>query len=115
MERFERAVITRGMTVFCRVNFTADAERVAMSLGATELIIFGNPKIGTLLLQENQRVGLELPLKVLVWSTHDGDTNLEFHDPYELLGEYCIGDPETLLKMRKILLRMAQEATGEAI
>lgn len=60
------------MKIFARIDFAADAAGSNMSLQPTELLVFGNPKVGTLLLQKNQAIGIDLPLKALAW-TKDGE------------------------------------------
>lgn len=72
LDRFEEAVLSNGMRVFVRVNHTKGAEKVNLSLRPAELLIFGNPKVGTLLMQSNQSAGLDLPLKALAWKAKDG-------------------------------------------
>ena len=62
MERLEAAVRSKGMTVFARIDHAAGAESVGLVLRPTELLIFGNAKAGTPLMQVNQAIGLDLPL-----------------------------------------------------
>jgi uncharacterized protein (DUF302 family) len=115
MDRLERAVLDRGMRVFCRVNFTAEANSVGLDLEATELLIFGNPKVGTLLLQSDQRIGLDLPLKALVRATPKGETFVDVQDPIDLAAKYRVTDLEIVAKMQQVVHRIVQEATGEAL
>ncbi|MBO9127793.1 MULTISPECIES: DUF302 domain-containing protein [unclassified Rhizobium] len=115
MDRLERAALDRGMTIFCRVNFAADADKVGMDLEATELLIFGNPKVGTLLLQSDQRIGLDLPLKALVRGSAKGETVVDVQDPIDLAAHYRVTDLEVVAKMQQVVYRIAQEATGEAL
>ena len=65
LDRLERAVTAKGMAVFTRIDHAKGASRVDKQLRPTELLIFGNPKVGTLLMQSNQNAGLDLPLKAL--------------------------------------------------
>jgi hypothetical protein len=67
MDRLQAEVKARGMTVFARVDHAAGAAQVGLSLRPTEVLIFGNAKAGTPLMQSNQSIGIDLPLKVLVW------------------------------------------------
>ena len=71
MDRLEAAVEKAGATVFARVNHAAGASKVGMELAPMELLIFGNPKLGTPIIQASPEAGLDLPIKVLVWQ--DGD------------------------------------------
>jgi uncharacterized protein (DUF302 family) len=81
MDRLEAEVKAKGLTVFARINHAAGAAEVALSLRPTELLIFGNAKGGTPLMQSNQTVGIDLPLKVLVWEDASGNTWLSYNDP----------------------------------
>lgn len=81
MDRLEAAVRSKGMTVFARIDHAAGAASVGLVLRPTELLIFGNAKAGTPLMQVNQAIGLDLPLKALVWQDATGTTCLSFDDP----------------------------------
>lgn len=111
MTRLEKAVLARGMTIFARIDFSRDAEKVGMSLDKTMLLIFGNPAAGTLLIQDDPTVALELPLKALIWDA-DGKTTLGFLDPGSLSLRYQIHGDETVLRMQQALIDIAEEATG---
>src|SRR5215468_8885956 len=67
MDRLEAAVKAKGLIIFARIDHAAGATEVGLSLRPTELLIFGNAKGGTPLMQSNQTVGIDLPLKALVW------------------------------------------------
>jgi uncharacterized protein (DUF302 family) len=81
MNRLEAAVKAKGMTIFARVDHAAGASAVGLSLRPTEVLIFGNAKGGTPLMQSVQTIGLDLPLKALVWQDISGKTWLFFNDP----------------------------------
>jgi uncharacterized protein (DUF302 family) len=81
MDRLEAAVRSKGMTVFARIDHAAGAASVGLVLPPTELLVFGNAKAGTPLMQVNQAIGLDLPLKALVWQDAAGLTFLSFDDP----------------------------------
>src|SRR5215471_20952418 len=94
MNRLEAQLKAHGMTVFRRVDHAAMAKEAGLTLGPTELILFGNPRGGTPLMQANQTVGIDLPLKVLVWQDALGTTWLSWNEPawvaerHELGGAY---------------------------
>ena len=69
MDKLETVIKKRKMTVFARINHSEGAEKMKMQLRPTEVILFGNPKIGTLLMQSNQEIGIDLPLKILVYQS----------------------------------------------
>jgi uncharacterized protein (DUF302 family) len=81
MNRLEAEVKAKGMTVFARIDHAAGATEVGLSLRPTELLIFGNAKAGTPLMQAIQAIGIDLPLKALVWEDASGTTWLSYNDP----------------------------------
>jgi uncharacterized protein (DUF302 family) len=91
MNRLETAVKAKGMTVFARIDHAAGATAVGSSLRPTELLIFGNPKGGTPLMQSVQTLGIDLPLKALVWRDAAGDTWLSYNDPTWLAQRHKLG------------------------
>jgi uncharacterized protein (DUF302 family) len=81
MERLEADIKALGMTVFARINHAALAAEVGLRLQPTELLIFGAPLAGSPLMQANQTIGIDLPLKVLVWEDAEGATWLTYNEP----------------------------------
>jgi uncharacterized protein (DUF302 family) len=81
MNRLEAAVKARGLTVFARIDHAAGAAGVGLPLRPTELLIFGNAKGGTPLMQSVQTIGIDLPPKALVWQDAARSTWLSFNDP----------------------------------
>ena len=81
MNRLEAEAKARGMTIFARIDHTAGAIAAGLSLPPTEVLIFGNAKGGTPLMQSIQTIGIDLPLKALVWQDAGGDTWLSYNEP----------------------------------
>jgi uncharacterized protein (DUF302 family) len=81
VDRLEELVQQRGLTVFLRIDHAAGAAKVGKSLRATELLIFGNPQGGTPFMECAQSVGIDLPLKVLVWEDASSQVWLGYNDP----------------------------------
>ena len=81
MDRLEAALRASGVTIFARIDHAAGAAEVGESLRPTELLIFGNPKAGTPLMQAGQTIGIDLPLKALVWQDAYGKVWLTYNDP----------------------------------
>ncbi|MDQ1741517.1 MAG: hypothetical protein QOE53_3169, partial [Pseudonocardiales bacterium] len=81
MDRLQAEIRAKGMTVFARIDHAAGATEVGLTLAPTELIIFGNARGGTPLMQSVQTVGIDLPLKALVWEDADGNTWLSYNEP----------------------------------
>jgi uncharacterized protein (DUF302 family) len=91
MNRLEAEVRAKGMTVFARIDHAAGAIAVGLSLRPTEVLIFGNAKAGTPLMQSVQIIGIDLPLKALVWQDSSGDTWLSYNDPAWLAQRHGLG------------------------
>jgi len=93
-DRIETGVKTHGMTVFTRINHAALAAEAGLALRPTEVLLFGNPRGGTPLMQASQTIGIDLPLKALVWQDASGKTWLSYNEPAWLGKRHGIG-PET--------------------
>jgi uncharacterized protein (DUF302 family) len=91
MNRFEAEVRAKGMTVFAHVDHAAGAAAVGLPLRPTDLLIFGNAKGGTPLMQSAQTIGIDLPLKALVWQDASGGTWLSYNDPAWLAKRHGLG------------------------
>ena len=94
MNRLEAAVKAKGLTVFARIDHSPGASAVGLSLNPTEVLIFGNAKGGTPLMQSAQSIGIDLPLKALVWKDAAGDTWLSYNDPAWLAKRHGLSGTE---------------------
>jgi uncharacterized protein (DUF302 family) len=94
MSRLEAAVRAKGMTVFARIDHSAGASAVGLSLNPTEVLIFGNAKGGTPLMQAVQTIGIDLPLRALVWQDASGETWLSYNDPAWLAKRHGLSGTE---------------------
>ena len=92
MQRLEAEVRAKGMTVFAHVDHAAGAAAVGLRLRPTDLLIFGNAKGGTPLMQSAQAIGIDLPLKALVWQDESGATWLSYNDPVWLAHRQGVGE-----------------------
>lgn len=112
MDRLEQAVRAAGAMVVARVDHSGAAEGVGMELDDAELLIFGNPQLGTQAMQEDIRAGLFLPLRILVY--RDGDETVIFwQEPEEMLDDLDIDDDaEYLERMEEALETFAEAAAG---
>jgi uncharacterized protein (DUF302 family) len=113
MDRLEADVKAKGLTVFARIDHAAGAAAVGLALRPTELLIFGNAKGGTPLMQSVQTIGIDLPLKALVWQDASGDTWLSYNDPSWLAKRQGLG-PEvaaTVNALTAALAALAKAAT----
>lgn len=113
LDRFERAAKDKGMTVFARIDHAAGAAKVDKVLRPTELLIFGNPKAGTPLMQSRQTVAIDLPMKALAWADSEGQVWLTYNDPGYLVQRHDITDHDPLVeKMRRVLGELSAAATA---
>lgn len=92
MNRFEAEVRAKGMTVFAHIDHAAGAAAVGLPLRPTDLLIFGAAKGGTPLMQVAQTIGIDLPLKALVWQDEAGTTFLSYNDPAYLTQRHGLGE-----------------------
>ncbi|WP_207188118.1 DUF302 domain-containing protein [Thiorhodovibrio winogradskyi] len=85
VDRLEAVLREKGVTIFARIDHSAGAKDVGLTLRPTELLIFGNPKAGTPLMQAAPTIGLDLPLKVLVWEDDQGQVQVIWNTPAYLI------------------------------
>lgn len=94
IEGLEEAFASHGITVFARIDFSGDAQRAGLAMRPEQMLIFGNPKSGTPLMKMEPAIGLDLPLKVLVWEDDKGDAWIAWNTPDYIVGRHELG-PET--------------------
>ena len=110
--RLERAVVQRGLTVFARVNFAADAAAAGLALPPTRLLLFGNPRAGTPVMVAAPTAALDLPLKVLIWEAADGSVSVGYNTPMYLSERHNV--PAELLANLRAVESLAAIAAGTA-
>jgi uncharacterized protein (DUF302 family) len=112
MDRLIAALEQRSIRVFARIDHAGAAREVGLQLADEELVIFGDPRAGTLLMQTDPAAGLELPLRVLVWDA-EGATTIGYRPPTELAELYPIANRvEVLERMQGLLETIVGEATA---
>jgi uncharacterized protein (DUF302 family) len=111
LDRLEAAAKERGLTVFARIDHAAGAARVNATLRPTELLIFGNPQGGTPFMQCAQSVGIDLPLKALVWEDAQGQSWLGYNDPAWVAQRHGAGTCPVVENLKKVLGGLADAAT----
>jgi uncharacterized protein (DUF302 family) len=114
MERLIAALGKRSLTVFARVDHAAGAASVGLPLRPTEVVLFGNPKGGTALMQDRQTAGIDLPLKALVWEAADGKVFLTYNDPHWIAQRHGLGAASAgaVDALTKALSAIATEVTS---
>jgi uncharacterized protein (DUF302 family) len=90
IDRLEASLKQRGILVFARIDFSADAARAGLRMPPEQMLIFGNPRAGTPLILQVPAVGLDLPLKVLAWETPEAEVWVAYNDPQYIVRRYGI-------------------------
>ncbi len=101
VSRLEAAVKSRGATVVAKIDHATAAEASGLSLRPTVLVLFGNPKLGTPLMQSQQTAGLDLPLRVLVWQDDGGATQVGYAPPSLIAARHGITDQNDVIEKMK--------------
>jgi len=115
MDRLVAEIEAKGLTVFARIDHAAGAKEAGLALLPTELVIFGNAKGGTPLMQANQAIGIDLPLKALVWQDAAGSTWLSYNDPAWLAQRHGLGqEVEAPVKAMTAMLGVVTRAASGA-
>ena len=114
INRLEAEIKARGMTVFAHIDHAAGAAGVGLSLRPTDVLLFGNARGGTPLMQSIQTTGIDLPLKMLVWQDEAGGTWLSYNDPHWIAKRHGLGQEaeSTIGAMSAALDALAKIAAG---
>jgi uncharacterized protein (DUF302 family) len=113
VNRLETEIKAHGMSVMARINHAALAAEAGLALRPTQVIIFGNPRGGTPLMQAKQTIGIDLPLKALVWQDDAGTTWLSWNEPAWLVQRHELGGAEKMVAaMTSGLSDIAVKAAG---
>ncbi len=111
--RLESLLMQKQIQVFARIDHAAGAEEVGLSLRPTQVLIFGNPKAGTPLMQSQQTIGLDLPLRVLVWEDTAGKVWLTYRRPGAVARQHHVaGQNEAVKALDDGLAALARAATA---
>lgn len=110
MDKFEAIVKEKGLGVFGRVNHQENAKKADMEMGEAEVLIFGNPKMGTLLMKQDIAVALDLPMKVVVYKDTDGKVFIAYRSPKALLADYSLEDNPAIEKATGALDKLTSAA-----
>jgi uncharacterized protein (DUF302 family) len=112
VELLTTAVQRRDLTVFATIDHGGAARAAGLQLSDEVVLVLGNPAGGTPLMQADPRSGIDLPLRILVWS-HDGETRVAFRDPRAMADEFSLADHAgTLAGMRRLLSDLVAEVTS---
>lgn len=98
LDRFENIASKKGITIFARVNHAQGAKKAGLTLAPTEVLIFGNPKLGTPLLLSQRTVAIDLPLKAIAWKDKEGKVWLAYNSPDYIAKRHGIEDKQAVIK-----------------
>lgn len=110
LERLEQSIEHGKLIRFNRIDHAAGAKKIGVNLRHTTVVIFGHPKGGTPLLQCQQTLGIDLPLKALVWEDSSGQVWLSYNDPVYLARRHGAGQCEAAARLRKKLETLIKSA-----
>jgi uncharacterized protein (DUF302 family) len=112
LARVERAITSRGLTIAARVDHAAAAQKAGLTLRPTTLVIAGNPAAGTPLMQTDQTMGVELPLRFLVWQGDDGRARVSYDPIRAIAARHTLaGRDELLTRMTAAIDAIVKDAT----
>ena len=109
IDRLETLVREKGMTVFARVDHRENAEGVGETMPDSQVLIFGNPKVGTKIMQCDTAAGLDLPLRVLAYADADGKTWVAYHNPQGLKSTHDVQDCRVIDKVEGALNKLTDQ------
>ena len=114
VDRFKDTLSSKGIKLAFELDHQANGASVNESLGKTHLLLFGNPKLGTPLMRSARSIGIDLPMKVLIWEAADGKTFLTYNDPQYLAKRHGIKDNEAVFTKMSKVLKMLTAAAAKA-
>ena len=112
MDKFENLAKQKGLNIFARIDHAAGAKKVEQQLRPTEVLIFGNPKGGTPLMQCAQTIGIDLPLKALVWEDAQLQVWLSYNDPTYIAERHNAVNCPAAKKIGKVLAALTDKTIG---
>ena len=114
MDRFVTVARNAGMNIFARIDHAAGAQQVGRSLRPTEVLIFGNPKGGTPFLECSQTAGIDLPMKLLVWTDESDQVWIGYNDPAWIGRRHGVESCPAISTLSHGLAKMVEGAIGAA-
>lgn len=113
-DRLERILKEKKMTVFNRIHHSEGARSVGIELRDTELLIFGNPKVGSPLMKCQQITALDLPQKALIWKDEKNDVYISYNDPNYIQSRHDVyGCEEVVKKIENALSNFTKAAASK--
>ncbi|MDB9525308.1 DUF302 domain-containing protein [Oscillatoria sp. CS-180] len=114
-DRLTALLEERQLNLMAQIDHAQNARSIGKELRDTQLFIFGNPAVGTPLMQCAQTVAIDLPQKMLIWTDETDQVHLAYNDPYYLMDRHALGDCEMVIeRVSQVLEDIATQATHEA-
>lgn len=111
IDRLKSQIASKNIKLFAHIDHQDAATESGLELHAEQVLVFGDPGVGTHLMQENPELGLELPLKILVWN--DGSTKIAYREPLSYLNEFGIVQNKVIIeKMSALMAMLVKSAAG---
>lgn len=114
MDRFESIVKEKGLGVFARIDHQQNAKAAGMDMNEAQVLIFGNPKAGTALMQQDVAAALDLPMRVAVYADKVGEVHIAYHAPDGLAARYDLKDSKVLPQLTDALNKLTSAAVTKA-
>ena len=103
-------VASKGLSTFAMINHSGNAKMVDMKLNESKMVIFGNPRLGTALMQQDMTVGLDLPLRILVFKDTDGVVKMAYRDGSWLASKHVLDAPKKEVKINNAMAMFVEKA-----
>lgn len=114
LDRLTEIMASKGITIFARVDHAAGAKKVGTEMAPTQLLLFGNPKLGTPLMMSSRTIGIDLPLKALAWRDDNGKVWVSYNDPAFLKARHEMSNRDPVFeKMGGVLKGLIGKAVSE--
>jgi len=110
VQHIKNIVAKKGLHVFAIINHSGNAKAVNMKLNESKMVIFGNPKLGTALMQQDMSVGLDLPLRILVFRDTDGKVKMAYRDGSWLANHHLLNAAQKIMKMNDAMDKITTKA-----
>ena len=110
IENIKNIVKAKGLSVFTVIDHKANAAGVNMALSESKVIIFGNPQVGTLLMQEDMRIALDLPLRILVYKDHEGQVKVAYRDGTWIKKHHYLKEENLIKKVNQGMKKISDKA-----
>ncbi|RAX55160.1 hypothetical protein CCY99_00225 [Helicobacter sp. 16-1353] len=112
-KNIKNTIVQKNIPIFAEFDHAKNAEEVGLELNPTSVIVFGNPKVGTFLMQENQSIAIHLPLRISVWKDAKNNVFVTYTDIKDLAKQYNIKNTKVVDNVDNLLKEMVRSSTQE--